>query len=90
MHHSKKLNPAVSIKTVSIMAGVMLSVIYPNVTYVECCIKTIYAECRYAECHYTKCRDTTADGSIILQNVHYFSLTFNVLTGEIFFFTENG
>jgi hypothetical protein len=27
-----------------------------TVTYAECHMKSLYAECRYSECHYAECR----------------------------------
>jgi hypothetical protein len=30
----------------------MLSVVMLNVTYAECHIQALYAECHYVECHY--------------------------------------
>jgi hypothetical protein len=35
-----------------------------SVTYAECHMQTLYAECRYAECRYAECRYAECSGEI--------------------------
>ncbi len=45
-----------------------------SVTYAECHIKVLCAECRYAECHYAECRGAAH------------TLGMNERTSEVFMF----
>jgi hypothetical protein len=44
-----------------------------SVTYTECPIRAIYAECHEAECHYVECRYAECRGAVT-NTVTYYSV----------------